>query len=155
MKNHRRLIFRLGAIVIILAVAACMFVIGRGYTVYFDSKSGEYNGKAYESPYKIEVLVDGEKVAKLYDGERGMADTMGQDFNMRLEITKEKGGEKQAVNVGLKLPYRMDGVVLNLPAMLAGLPEEAYLSEFVIEVPDTGATDEEIVTDEFDMGGDL
>jgi hypothetical protein len=29
------------------------------------------------------------------------------------------------------------------------------MSEFIIETPDTGSTDEEIVTDEFDMGGDM
>jgi hypothetical protein len=38
------------------------------------------------------VLVKGEKVAKLKAGERGMADTMGQTFDMQLLVTKEKDG---------------------------------------------------------------
>jgi len=29
------------------------------------------------------------------------------------------------------LPYSMDGIIINLPAYLAGLPEEAYLTEFI------------------------
>ena len=37
MKNKRQLLFRIAAIVIILAVAAVMFVIGRGHTIYFDN----------------------------------------------------------------------------------------------------------------------
>ena len=32
MKNKRQLLFRIAAIVIILAIAAVMFVIGRGHT---------------------------------------------------------------------------------------------------------------------------
>ena len=55
----------------------------------------------------------------------------------------------------MSVPYGMDGITINIPALMAGLPQDAYLSEFVIEVPDTGATDEEIVTDEFDMGADM
>ena len=38
MKNKRQLLFRIAAIVIILAVAAVMFVIGRGHTIYFDNQ---------------------------------------------------------------------------------------------------------------------
>lgn len=148
----RQWIFRLGALAVILAVAALMFVVGRGHTVYFDSKAETAGGKEVAVPYKIEVVVDGEKAAKLYEGERGMASTMGQDFKMRLDITQEKGGNKKTVNVGMKLPYSMDGIVLNLPAMLAGLPQEEYLSEFIPVPSAEELEDEEVVTDEF---GDL
>ena len=33
MKNKRKLLFRVAAILIVLAIAAVMFVIGRGHTV--------------------------------------------------------------------------------------------------------------------------
>ena len=46
----------------------------------------------------------------------------------------------------------MDGVVLNVPALLAGAPEEVYLSEFVSLAVETSSTEEEIVTDEFSLG---
>ena len=45
----------------------------------------------------------------------------------------------------------MDGIILNLPALLNDLPEEAYLSEYVA-VQTAEADDEEIVTDEFAIG---
>ena len=35
--KKRTLFFRLGAIAILLAIAAVMMVIGRGHTVYFDN----------------------------------------------------------------------------------------------------------------------
>ena len=38
MKDKRRLLFRIAAIAVILVIAALMFVIGRGHTIYFDNK---------------------------------------------------------------------------------------------------------------------
>lgn len=141
-----------GAILLLVGIAAVMMVIGRGHTVYFDCKSIEYEGQTYEPPYKTEVYVNGERVAKLYEKERGMCTWIGQNFKMDLTITQVKKGEEVSSSHSLKLPYHMDGIVINLPAYLAGLPEEAYLSEFIpvaTEEPDT----EEIVTDEFGIEG--
>ena len=152
MKNKRRLLFRVAAIVIILAVAAVMFVIGRGHTLYFDNKETAYNGQTVEPFYKVVVTVGDQKPAKLSKGDRGMGEVMGQKLSMTVEITDEEGASPHAHKVNMSVPYNMDGITINIPALMAGLPQDAYLSEFVIEVPDTGATDEEIVTDEFDMG---
>ena len=51
--KKRTLFFRLGAIAILLAIAAVMMVIGRGHTVYFDNKKLEVNGETYDTPYKV------------------------------------------------------------------------------------------------------
>lgn len=155
MKNKRQLLFRVGAIAIIVVIAAVMFVIGRGHTIYFDNKETTYNGQTCEPFYKVVVTTGEEKPAKLSEGDRGMASIMGQTLTMTLEITDAKGETPHAHKVSMKVPYGMDGITINIPALMAGLPEEAYMSEFIIEVPDEGATDEEIITDEFDMGGDL
>ena len=152
MKDKRRLLFRVAAIVIILAIAAVMFVIGRGHTLYFDNKETAYNGQTVEPFYKVVVTVGDQKPAKLSKGDRGMGEVMGQKLSMTVEITDEEGASPHAHKVNMSVPYNMDGITINIPALMAGLPEDAYLSEFVIEVPDTGATDEEIVTDEFEMG---
>lgn len=141
MNNKRIWLFRGVAIAILLIISACMMVIGRGHTVYFDNKALEYEGKTYESPYKIAVYVKDEQVAKLYDKERGMSVWIGQDFNMSLEITETKGGSEETQVINVKLPYSMDGVVLNLPGLLAGLPQEAYLTEFVSNI-DENPTEE-------------
>ncbi len=150
MKNSRRLLVRLVALLVVIGIAACMMVIGRGHTVYFDNKSLEWEGTTYETPYKVVVFVNGEQAAKLYDKERGMATWIGQDFKMDLEVTEVKKGEEVTTSYSLKLPYNMDGIVINLPAYMAGLPEEAYLSEFI---PLTTEEDAEEVpeVDEFGM----
>jgi hypothetical protein len=153
--NKRKLLFRVGAILIILVIAACMFVIGRGHTVYFDNKETSYNGQTIEPFYKVTVTVGDQKPAKLSKGDRGMADIMGQKLTMTLEITDAEGDQPHAHKVSMSVPYNMYGIMINVPALMQGLPQDAYMSEFIIETPDTGSTDEEIVTDEFDMGGDM
>ena len=153
--NKRKLLFRVGAIRSILVIAACMFVIGRGHTVYFDNKETSYNGQTIEPFYKVTVTVGDQKPAKLSKGDRGMADIMGQTLSMTIEITDAEGDQPHAHKVSMGVPYNMDGIMINIPALMQGLPQDAYMSEFIIETPDTGSTDEEIVTDEFDMGGDM
>ena len=63
--NKRRLLFRAGTILALIAIAACMMVIGRGHTMYFDNKKLEYGGQEYDTYRRINVFVNGEQVAKL------------------------------------------------------------------------------------------
>lgn len=149
MKNKKALVIRVAAVLVLIAIAAVMMVIGRGHTVYFDSKKLEYDGKTYDTPYKIVVFVNGEQVAKLYNGERGMSTWIGQNFKAELEITQEKGGTEVTQTLEVKLPYNMDGIILNLPALLAELPEEAYLTEFIAVPTEAEMQEEEATTDEF------
>ncbi len=149
MNAKRKFLFRAGAIAILLLIAGAMFIVGRGHTVFLDNKALDYNGQTYPSPYKVVVYVNGEQAAKLYDKERGKAICIGQKFTMSLEITKEKGGSMETAAVTIDLPHNMDGIIINLPALLADLPKEAYLTEFISASPEPEA--EDIVTDEFSI----
>ncbi len=147
MNAKRKFLFRAGAVAILLLIAVAMFIVGRGHTIYLDNKAMDYNGQIYTSPYKAVVYVNGKQVAKLYDAERGKATCIGQRFTMSLEITKEKGGNEETATITLGLPRNMDGIIINLPALLADLPEEAYLSEFIAAPVEQ--VEEDIITDEF------
>ena len=156
MKSKRKIVFSLLLVLVLAGIAAAMMVIGRGHTVYFDNKTVEdYNGQEYKSFEKVVVTVKGENVAKLAKRERGMATWIGQNFKMTLEITEKKGDEPRTQEVSIKLPYSVDGIVVNLPAYLAGLPEEAWFSEFVPAV--TEEPEEEVPGEggEFGLEGDL
>lgn len=147
----RRLVFLLLLVVVLVAICGVMMLIGRGHTVYFDNKSLEYQGTTYEAPYKIEIHVgnnaDGDALSKLYDNERASADQIGQKITVTLIVTQEKGGDEEApVTYTIPLPYGMDGPIINLPAYLAGLPEEAYLSEFIPVI--TEEPEETVVIDD-------
>ena len=155
MKSKKVLLFRLLFVLILVAVAAVMLVIGRGHTVYFDNVELDYQGTTYETPYKLVIYTGGEEVAKLYDGERGMATCIGQSLDLTLEITQDKGGEEEVVSVTVPLPYNMDGVVINLSAYLQDLPEEAYLSEFVPAVTETDDEEDVVITGDDMMMGDF
>jgi len=160
MKAKRRMLFSLLLVLVLVGIAAAMMVIGRGHTVYFDNKTLEdYQGQEYKAADKIVVTVKGEEVANLSKRDRGMATWIGQNFKMILEVTQEKGGEPETRVIQLDLPYSIDGIILNLPAVLAGLPEEAYLTEFVPAAPEPEPEDEnpeglgedDLGLDDFDM----
>ena len=162
MKSKRRLLICLLSVAVLIVIAAAMMVIGRGHTIYADNRSVEYNGQTYETPYKVTVYVKNEQIAKLYDSERGMSTWIGQNFKMTLEVMEEKGGDEVLQTIQLNLPYSMDGIIVNIPAVLAGLPEEAWLTEFIPtpakeedeeEVPGEG--DEFGMTDDMGLGGDI
>ena len=86
----RSLIIKICALAVVLGIAACMFVIGRGHTVYFYAKAIEYNGETLEPGYRTAIFVNGERVARLSAGDRGMATWIGQNFKFSVEVTPEK-----------------------------------------------------------------
>ena len=149
MKTNKWLV-RLGVLIVILGIAALMFVIGRGHTVYFDNKTATYEDTEYTAFQKVEIYVNGERVAKLSKKDRGMATWIGQHFKMELEVTRNKGDELERISVAIELPYSMDGILVNLPELVAGLPQDVWLSEFVIAAP--AAEDDDALPTEDDMG---
>ncbi len=143
----KKLLFRVGTLVIVLAVAAVMMVIGRGHTVYLDNKTLEHNGTEYKAYYKIEVSTkEMDKPAKLMARDRGMSKWIGQKFRMDLLVTEKEGDEPKSLSIDLSLPYGMDNPVINLPALLARQTEDVWLDEF-IPTPST-----EDLTDDVDLG---
>lgn len=146
--NMRRLLFRLGTVAVLVAIAACMMVIGRGHTVYFDNKKLDYEGQTLDTYRRINVFVGGEQVAKLSAKDRGMATFTGQRFKFDIEVTKEKGDDPVTYSYDINVPYGMDGIVLNLPGMIEGIPAEAYTAEFV-PIATEPEEEEAIITDEF------
>lgn len=157
MSKKKTLLIRILAVLVLVVIAAVMMVIGRGHTVYFDNVAGEYEGKTYSTPYKVEVYVKEERVAKLKEDERGMSPWMGQNFKMSLEITENKGDEPTTRELEVKLPRNMDGIILNLPMLLADLPSEAYLSEFVSAVveeePEEEPAGDDVPADDLGVDG--
>lgn len=139
----RKWIIRAAAVLVLIIVGVIMSIIGRGHTIYLDNKTLEYDGQTYKAPYKVTVTVDGEQLTKLYDKERGSTTCLGQTFTVTLEIMETKNGTEEVQTYKIPIPKNMDGVIINIPGYLAGLPEEAYLTEFVpavTEEPDDSET---------------
>ena len=157
----RKILFRVGTVVVLLAIAVCMMVIGRGHTLYFDNKKLEYEGQTYDAIRRINVFVGDEQVAKLSQKERGMATFTGQSFKFNIEVVREKGGDSEFYDFAVNVPYGQDGVVVNLIGMIEGLPQDAWMSEFVPvateETEEEPAEGDEFDTglEDFDVGGDI
>ena len=148
--NKRRWLFRGLTLAGVLILAAVMFIVGRGHTVYVDNKTLEVEGgENCEAFQRVEVYVGEERLSKLAKRERTMKDVIGQSFSMRLVVTRQKGDEPQECTVNLNLPYGWDGIVVNVPGYLAGLPQEQWMTEF-IPAPEPVTEEEEVPIGEDD-----
>lgn len=153
--TKRSWIIRIAFVLVLVLVAVLMLRIGRGHTVYFDNRAVDKGGQSVEAPYKITVYVNGEQISKLYDKERCMVTNIGDSLELTVEVMQQKGGSETTETYKLTLPHSIDSVIINLPAYMAGLPEEAYLEEF-IPAPSADLDDEEVPNTEDDMGlGDI
>ena len=139
----RRLVIRVAAILVLIIVGIIMSIIGRGHTIYLENKTLEYNGQTYKAPYKVTIYVGDEQLTKLYDKERGSTTCLGQTFTVTLEVMETKNGSEEMQTYKIPVPKNMDGVIIKIPGYLAGLPEEAYLSEF-IAAPTEDISDDEV-----------
>ena len=150
------LAIRIGAVVLLLLVAALMMLIGRGHTIYLDNKTVEVEGQTIEAFHKVTVYSGSEKVAKLSKRDRGMCDNIGQSVTLTVDVVREKEGDTERYTAKLKLPYSMDGILINIPAYVAGLPEADYLSEYIIEVVEEDTEDEGVpgAEEELGLGGE-
>ena len=153
--TKRSWIIRIAFVLVLVLVAVLMLRIGRGHTVYFDNRALDKDGQSVAAPYKITVHVNGEQISKLYDKERCMVTNIGDSLELTVEVVQQKGGSETTETYKLTLPHSIDSVIINLPAYMAGLPEEAYLEEF-IPAPSADLDDEEVPNTEDDMGlGDI
>ena len=153
--TKRSWIIRIAFILVLVLVAVLMLRIGRGHTVYFDNRALDKDGQSVAAPYKITVYVNGEQISKLYDKERCMVTNIGDSLELTVEVMQQKGGSETTETYKLTLPHSIDSVIINLPAYMAGLPEEAYLEEF-IPAPSADLDDEEVPNTEDNMGlGDI
>ena len=153
--TKRSWIIRIAFVLVLVLVAVLMLRIGRGHTVYFANRALDKDGQSVAAPYKITVYVNGEQISKLYDKERCMVTNIGDSLELTVEVMQQKGGSETTETYKLTLPHSIDSVIINLPAYMAGLPEEAYLEEF-IPAPSADLDAEEVPNTEDDMGlGDI
>ena len=153
----KTLLIRLAAVALCVVLGAVMMVVGGGHTIYLDNKTLEdYQGQEYKSFERVNITVPGEdEVIKLAKRERDMATCIGQSFHMTVEVIEKKGDEPRVEEIDLKLPYSMDGIIVNLPALLAGLPEEAWMTEFIPAPEPEDSSEEPNIGDGFGLGEDM
>lgn len=149
--------YRLGAITLLLIIAIIMLFIGRKHIVYVDNKTFENDGASYSAMYKVEVSARNNDNKKLYARERGELVMKGQSTTLHLTITQAKGGSEESIDYKLYVPFGKDAVVINIPALLAGLPQDVWMTDFVSLATPSSSSEADTVdlSDDFGFGDDL
>ena len=155
-KTNRTFWFRTASILLLIVIAVIMVIIGRKHIVYIDNKALEYDGGKVSALYKIEFVNQNGETKKLYQRERGEIDFMGQSHTLNLTVTEKKGGEEVVHKIKLNIPFGKDAVVVNVPALLAGLDQSIWMTDFVSLATTTTAEDAEVnLSDDFGIGNSL
>lgn len=111
----RRLLVRLGLLVVFFGLMAFVFVTGKGHTLILDNKdSADGSIKALES---VSISVDGQEPMDFSAGDRDVAKVKGQSH--RVEITVK---DSQMVQHRITLPLQEETLLLSIPKLLAGQP---------------------------------
>lgn len=153
MELNKRFYFRLSAVFLLILITVLVMIIGRGHTIYFDNKTIEYEGVEYKAFQEVCINLKNNEEQYLYPRERGMANVMGQNFKVSFDIVAKKGSmSADSYTESFSVPYGMDGVVINLPAYFAGLPEDVWMTEFVSLAKTTDGANDDILIDEFSTG---
>ena len=119
--TKRSWLIRIAFVLVLVLVAVLMLRIGRGHTVYFDNRAVDKGGQSVEAPYKITVYVNGEQISKLYEKERCLTTVIGDKLELTVEVMQQKGGSETTETYQMTLPHNIDGIIINLPAYMAGL----------------------------------
>lgn len=153
MKIKRQTCFAIGAILLLIGIAALMFVIGRGHILYIDDKTIDMNGTSVNAKYHIEVSVNGAKSQEIAARERIQEKVMGQNLKIELKIQDTKRSlEEKEMTIKCKIPYNYDTAVISLPLLIEGYDQSEWMTEFVQVPTSAEKTEEVVVTDDFSMG---
>ncbi len=152
MKLSKTFVYRATVVLILVLLAVIMIFTGRKHIIYLDNKTLDYDGGSVNAFYKVEVSVKNNDTKKLYQRERGEITTMGQQVTLNLIITDKKGGLERDINYRVRIPFEKDAVVINVPALLAGLDESIWMTDFVSLATVSEAQEEEVILTDDGMG---
>lgn len=149
----RRHLFQLAAIVVMIALAVIMYIIGRQHTVLLDNKTIEHEGKSYPAFSIVEVEVNKEGKIELAARDRDKADVMGQRHKITVTYT-DKFFEEHEVVKKFKVPIGYDMVLISIPALVADLGQSIWLQQFIPPTAAVAPIVEELPVED-DLGIDM
>ena len=115
---------RVAVIVLIILLAVFLYHYGKQHTVYVDNRMIKIGDESYRPLSRAEVSIDGMESQTYRQRTRREETVVRQKHTIRIESGDDVyEGE-------FTLPVNQDAVVLSLPAFVAGLGQDQYLSEF-------------------------
>jgi hypothetical protein len=126
--TSRSLIQRACAVFGLFALAACLFYIGKGHTLLLDTNAVTINGKELRSWASVTVVVDGEDLdSSMGRAERVMVDVSGPKHTI---VIADDADTDKKMEKTFRIPTFMKTVVVSIPAILGGAPEEHWVAPF-------------------------
>lgn len=121
---------RLGVIVVVILLAVFLYHYGKQHTVYVDNRTIEIDGQSYKALDWAEVSVDGHD-SKEYSPRTRREETVQRQKHTIHVIWEDEDFNQFEMEAEFRVPLNETQVVLSLPALVAGLSEEEYITEFI------------------------
>lgn len=121
----RRLVVRAALVVAYIALAALLFVTGRGHTILVDNKADPAG--AYAALKGAVVAIDREKPMEFYPGDRDKFVVTGQRHTIRVKLLSGPGAEEKSFE--FRVPFGEDMTLLSIAKLMAGV--EPWTETFV------------------------
>ena len=126
--SRRSFILRAAAIAALAALSAALFVVGKGHTVYFDTRAATIDGAQYKAPDMTAVSIDGGEVEEMGRAERAIRLVVGARHTV---LAESLSGDDAKAERELRLPLAWSDVIISIPALLAGLPDDKVVLPYV------------------------
>ena len=121
---------RLAVIVLVLLLAVFLYHYGKQHTVYIDNRTIEIDGQSYKALDWAEVSVDGGDSQEYSPRTRREATVLRQKHSIHV-VYEDEDFNQFEVEGEFSIPLNETRVVLSLPAFVAGLGEDKFITEFI------------------------
>ena len=152
---------RLAVIVLVILLAVFLYHFGKQHTVYIDNRTIEIDGVSYKALDWAEAYVDDGESQEYSPRTRREATVQRQKHSIHV-LYEDEDFNQFEIDAEFTIPLNETQVVLSLPALVAGLDDDKYITEFVpmaqqlgLSVGGGAATAAEETPTEEDMFGDM
>ncbi|MFA6775897.1 MAG: DUF6672 family protein [Sphaerochaetaceae bacterium] len=150
--KRKCLVVRLIAIVLVIALAVLMFLIGRQHTILVDDKTIMLaDGTEIKALSTVEVRIDKQEQMELAARDRDQYVVTGQRHTITVAYTDSQWDE-HTFSREFEVPIGLDMVIISIPTLVArqDAPVGEWLSEY--ETPKVVVKQEEEVVTSEDTG---
>lgn len=145
-KVKKRIIVVAALIVCIIALAICMYFVGKSFEVHLSNMPYDNNGITLKGIDGIDVVFDKQDPIESY---AGFSDTI-QAVGLKHRLSVTHNGKEYVKTFKIPVSYRK--VVISLP-MFVESPDDvsAWMSELETQTVSQGSDTEVVTTDEFSI----
>ncbi len=148
--TRKSLLLRGGAVLFLLLLSVFLFVVGKGHNVYFDTRAVTVDGVEYDAPDTTAVSIDGGEAEEMGRAERAVRSVVGARHTV---LAESLAGDDARAERKVRLPLGRTDVIISIPALLAGLPDDKVVLPYVSFAQ--AAERMEQMTMQEDPGGDF